>query len=282
MATDKTPVAQAADEDTTVPEAEEIEAVEGEEAEADESEEEAEGEAETEADGQPKKLSKSARQKAKFRERIAVLTDNATRERQRADAAEAQLRGLTDEAGPEPKEADYEGRPNDYIADRAAWKADQSAIARQKKAVETQAVESRKSAGQSGDELFRERVRALEDSHPGIGKAIFDDGTLPINPTMAEVIRDSERGPEVAFYLSSHREVAQRIQSMTPLAAARELGRIEATLDAPKPRTRTQAPPPPVIVGGTSHKVIKDPDRMTTAEWMKYEEDRMERQRKRK
>lgn len=251
-------------------------AIDGDDAEAggpDDAEEADEPEGGESPDENPelevKPLTKSARERAKVKARFAVLEESAARDRQRADAAEAQLRALTDDLGPEPKEADFQDEKQ-FIAALAAYKADERAIARQKKAVETQAVETRKSAGQSGDELFRERVRALEGTHPGIEKAIFTDDSLPISPAMAEVIRESPRGAEVAFYLSSHREEAQRIRQMPPLAAARELGRLEATLTAPKPRTQTQAPKPVPTVSGGGTRVAKNPERMGHDEFRKW------------
>ncbi len=262
------------DAETDQPEGDEADADEAddqEDAEGDASEEEGE-KAESDEDGGDKKLSKASKRRARDRAKIATLEEIARHESQRADQASAaadRLKALEAEVGKEPKESDYEGRPNDYIADRAAWKADMAAAARAKKTAESDNQQAQKSAGESKLNLFRERVRALSESHPGIEARVFDQ-TAPFNRTMADVLMDSDRGAEVADYLASHREEAVRIQQMTPLLAARELGRLEAKIDAPKPRTQTQAPKPVPKVGGNGAKASKDPDKMTVEEWKLY------------
>ena len=56
------------------------------------------------------------------------------------------------------------------------------------------------------------------------------------------------------------------------MMAAKELGRIEATLDAPKPRTQSKAPPPAKTVNGGRSLATKNPDDMTMDEWLAWRE----------
>src|SRR6185312_2505481 len=137
MSNDKTPAAQAADDEAALLEADEIaEGEEAEEAEADEDGEEEdapegeEGEGEKSADdGKP---SKSKLKREKQRARIATLEAIARHESKRADDAAAALRALTEDVGPEPKESDYADEKR-YLAALAAWEADKRLVAREKK-----------------------------------------------------------------------------------------------------------------------------------------------------
>lgn len=290
MANEKNAAAQAADDEKPVKnaaetaetdEAEAGDEVEGEEEgepaeDADEEGEKPDGEVEAEADEEGKP-SKSKLKRERVKARIATLEEIAKAASQRAEAAEAQLRSLSGDVGKEPKFEDYgEDRRDDYIADRAAWKADQTAVARQRKAAEAAKVETTRTAGDSKFNLFRERTMALSDRFADIEAKVLDP-SLPMDQATAEILMDSERGPEVAYHLATHREELQRIQGMPPLARARELGRIEALIAAPKPRTVTKAPKPVPVIGGGSSKAAKDPEKMTTEEWMEHERKRMAR-----
>lgn len=260
---DETEAADAADD---AEESEEADDAEGEKAEGDQESDE--------DDGKPSRA-KLRRERAK--ERIRTLEDIARREAQRADAAAAQLKALSADSVKEPKFEDYgEERRDDYIADRAAWKADQAAIVRQRNAAEAAQKESARTAVDSKFNLFRERTMALADRFADIEAKVLDP-TLPMDQATAEIIMDSERGPEVAYHLATHREELQRIQGMEPLARAREIGRIEAMLAAPKPKTVTQAPKPVPTVGGGSSKATKDPDKMTPDEWLKWRNAQLRR-----
>jgi len=257
------------DEDALLEADDAIETAEADETEEEDSEDEADGEkaeGEADEDGKPKKQSKTARKNARIRQKIETLEEIARHESKRADEATARLHALTDDVGPPPKREDF-ADDVEYGAKLAAYEADKLYTARTKKSTETNATEARDAANASKHVLFRERILALADRYPDIEARIFDNAN-PVSPVMAEVLQDSERGPEIAYFLATHREEAQRIKSMSPPLAAYALGRIEATLDAPKPRTQSHAPPPPNILKGARATAQKDPDKMETDEWL--------------
>jgi hypothetical protein len=66
-----------------------------------------------------------------------------------------------------------------------------------------------------------------------------------------------------------------RIESLSPLLQAKEIGRIETGIEAGKIQTKktTAAPPPPKIVNANAHPVT-DESKMSDAEWFKREDDR--------
>lgn len=93
-------------------------------------------------------------------------------------------------------------------------------------------------------------------------KPLWD--TLPINQPMAEIIAASDVSPEVIKWVHNNRSEAQRIASMPPILAAREIALVEARIKlAPKPEPpkRVSAAPEPVKpLAGSSPATIDEDD----------------------
>jgi hypothetical protein len=106
--------------------------------------------------------------------------------------------------------------------------------------------------------------------------------SLRITETMAETIRRSEIGPEVAYHLGQNPREADRISRLDPLSQAKEIGRLEAKLvDAPPVKKTTSAPAPinPVMPrnSGASSVDTTDPrsvKTLSTSEWIAAENAR--------
>ena len=88
---------------------------------------------------------------------------------------------------------------------------------------------------------------------------------LPITAPMAEAIAESDLGVEVAYFLGKNPAEAMRIAQMSPLAAVREIGKLEAKLTIAAPATSSAAPKPVTPVKGSGGD--KDPAVMTDAEF---------------
>ena len=69
---------------------------------------------------------------------------------------------------------------------------------------------------------------------------------LTITGVMAETIQSSDVGPEIAYYLGSNPKDADRISKLSPLAQAKEIGKIEAKLASDPPVRRTTSAPAPI------------------------------------
>jgi hypothetical protein len=94
---------------------------------------------------------------------------------------------------------------------------------------------------------------------------------LPITPTMAETLFEMEDdGPALAYYLGKNPHEAARLASLSPPAAAIQMGRMAERLKAPARRTASSAPPPVGPVTGGGGTTEKDPEKMTMAEYRKW------------
>jgi hypothetical protein len=99
------------------------------------------------------------------------------------------------------------------------------------------------------------------------------DGGPVITASMFGVIRESDVGPQVAYYLAENVEQSALIAQMPPIQQAREIGRIEAKLEAAKLPAKppvSQAPPPVNKVDADAAVIEKSPTEMTDLEFAKW------------
>ena len=105
---------------------------------------------------------------------------------------------------------------------------------------------------------------------------------VPITNVMAETIRASDAGPDVAYYLGSNPKEADRISRLSPYLQAKELGKIEVKLTTDPPVKKTSsapAPIAPVTARGNNGKTLDTTDpravkEMSTSEWIEAERNR--------
>lgn len=159
----------------------------------------------------------------------------------------------------------------DYFEALADWKAEQkvSELRKQQQAEALNKAEQTQTATRF--ELYQERVSTALDAMPDYHEVV-GGSDVPAEAHVLEAILDSEQGPQLAYHLAKHPDVAQRLNEMTPVQAAREIGRLEAQLAQPKtetppPRRTTNAPPPINPVRGSNGQFTKSPEQMSDAEW---------------
>ncbi len=156
---------------------------------------------------------------------------------------------------------DYEEARTRCVVEKAKWDLKQ----------ELEAHRVRETQGEI-ERRYRARMAAAAGSDPELLE-IENDTTLPVSLPMALAIKESEAAPQVLRYLSAHRDEAARISRMNPIAAAREIGRIEAMAEVPSHprdlRTVSQAPEPVRPVGGTKGSIETDDERVPIDEFVR-------------
>jgi len=119
-----------------------------------------------------------------------------------------------------------------------------------------------------------ERFTELEDDaiekYPDYEEKVHND-KLPISEAMADVIKASNIGPELAYHLGSNIDEAKRISKLSPLLQAKELGVIEFRL-ANKPAPRTTKTPAPIrplkgSSGSSSADWLNNSEKLSAEEW---------------
>lgn len=230
--------------------------------------------AEEESDTQPEKP------KGGFQRRIAELVEQRNEERRAREATERRLDQLVEmmmQRQPEPEAPKApEGPPTleahgyDEQKYQAALLEFAKAEAR-REAQEALKAERAREQAEARQQTFKTREAEFLKATPDYQAVVYDP-SAPISSTMAEIIAESDVGPQLAYHLAKNREVARAIYSLPPTAAARELGKIEARLSQPRaeaPRLPS-APPPPPRVDATEPEVERDPDKMSMDEWLKW------------
>jgi len=128
---------------------------------------------------------------------------------------------------------------------------------------------------------YQDREEQARDKYDDFEQVAYNP-KVPITEAMAETIRSSDIGPEVAYYLGSNVKEAERISQMTPLGQAKEIGKIEAKLAAEPPVKRTTSAPAPISPvtarssGGPAYDTT-DPrsiKNMTTSQWIEADRAR--------
>lgn len=160
-----------------------------------------------------------------------------------------------------PKQEDF---PNydDFVAAKARHEVRQELRAEERRRREAEHTER----ATERREAFTKRCDEASERYEDFEEVAFNR-SLPITDAMAEVIQESDKGPDLAYYLGSHPDEAKRIAGLSPLAQARELGRIETTLSKPAPRKTTSAPDPVKTVSGKDAPT-KDPSKMSMDEYV--------------
>ena len=131
------------------------------------------------------------------------------------------------------------------------------------------------------DDAYHERLLEAKDKYPDFEQVAYNP-SLPITDAMAETIRASDIGPELAYHLGSNPKEAERISKLSPFLQAKEIGRIEAKLAAEPPVKKTSSAPEPirpVTARATNSGVTDTTDprstkTMSDSEWIEAERKR--------
>lgn len=203
--------------------------------------------------------------------------------RQRVEASERQVKP-TEAPDTKPKTlADFEydeGRYQQHLFSEAEKRAVTAAETRLKQEQERQAKERTQSSFRQREEAFSESVEDYLE--------VTRSENLKITPQMAEVITESEEGPALAYHLGKNEELADLISQLPPLAAARELGKLEARLIAEREKAKekpiSKAPPPtPQLDAASASPRVSTADAsgdvLDDATWFEMERKRMARKR---
>lgn len=130
-------------------------------------------------------------------------------------------------------------------------------------------------------QAFHERVEAALEKYDDY-QQVVENPALPITDVMAQTIRASEVGPDVAYWLGTNPKEAARIANLPPFLQAKEIGRIEARIAAEPPVRKTTSAPAPIapVTSRTSSAPSYDTTdprsvkSMSTSEWIAAERER--------
>jgi hypothetical protein len=181
---------------------------------------------------------------------------------------------------PEPRKPDPPPEPAKTLKD---FNYDEAAFARhlrEEVAREAaQAVKQELSQAQE-QQRFAERTKSFRTREMEFAKTVEDYTEVahfaPISSEVADMVKELDNGPEVAYYLGKNPDLAEKISALSERSAAIELGKIEARLSAEREKLKSKsapkAPPPPPRIDGASAEIrVKpdepDSDQLSDQEW---------------
>jgi hypothetical protein len=199
----------------------------------------------------------------------------------RAEALQRQideLKGTKSGTGPASEGDDKEPKPEDfktvgeYTRALTKWEVAQARKAERAESERSTQQQKISEVQQQFAERVAQAAKEIPDYYEVIEQADWD-----VPHHIQAYIVGEERGPQVGYYLSKHREEFDRIAKLSPIRAIAELGKLEDKLKAkaaPAPAgeptalaaTVSRAPAPITPLEGKSTTVAKDPSQMTFQE----------------
>jgi hypothetical protein len=131
------------------------------------------------------------------------------------------------------------------------------------------------------EDSYAEREEEVRNKYDDFDQVAYNP-QLRVTDVMAETIKSSDMGPDLAYWLGSNPKEADRISRLSPLLQAREIGKIEAKITAePFQKKTSSAPDPirPVTARATNPGVTDTTDprsvkTMSTSDWIAAERQR--------
>jgi hypothetical protein len=259
------------------------------------SDEAADGEEAVEAET-PKRRRRRGRS---YKERASQLAREKAIEKQRADSLQAQIEAMNRErqAPPPPQtespgEADESKEASGEVAQSQSgatgakakpdqsdfdsyeefqealveWKVGEQLTVHTERLASIEQESAQKRAHEQAVAAHSERIDAFRADHSDFDAVIDKAKDLPMTRPMQDSVLNSEAGPAIMYHLSRNPEECDRIASMHPLQAIKEIGKIEARLEGAQtgpsspaePVTRAPRPIKPVGGGATASTVSID------------------------
>ena len=215
------------------------------------------------------KATEEKKSNPKLEKRFSELTKQreearkeAQREREQRESLENRLKELEERATPRPVEIQENVKPQphqfndafEYAEALAEWSTEQALINRDKQEAERRAQEERNKVLDGWNKRLNDAKADLPD---------FDDmvasSDVVVNDHIRDAILESDVGPQILYHLAENPELADKLNSGSPISALRQIGRLEAQFErkeAPvaesKPsvaRSKAPAPINPIKTG---------------------------------
>jgi len=190
------------------------------------------------------------KQNPKLERRFSEITkqredarQEAQRERQARVDLEQRLAALEQQRQPQQQSyVDQEPQPSqfadafEYAKALAEFSTEKALAERDRQVAQAREQEAQQKIIQSWAQKVQDAKAELPD---------FDDlvasSDVVVNNAVRDAILESDVGPRILYHLAENNDLAKKIASLSPNAALREIGRLEAKFEA-KPETKQTAP----------------------------------------
>ena len=239
-----------------------------------------EAEAEAKQEGERKQNPKLERRFSEITKQREEARKEAQQEREARQALEARLAALEKQGQPQKTNpVDEKPQPSqfsdafEYAEALAEYTADQRIANMKREEAEAKQAEER----QKVISQWTSKVKAAKASLPDFDEIVASSDVV-VNDDIRDAILESDVGPQILYHLAENDEIAKKITGLSPKAALREIGKLEARFEAkpeaekPAPIVRSKAPAPiqPIRGGKNTPDVPLDSNGVffgTAAQW---------------
>ena len=212
-----------------------------------------------------------------IQKRIDKLTREKYEERRRAELAEQELERLKGQGSQETEQGkpsvdsfdDYDA----YLEALADWKVSQRLAKQQEEARLRSQAEQIASKQVAIEQAALSIAAAGKQKYEDFDAVIASDG-VTFTDEMVEALASSEHGAEVAYYLGKNPSESQKLAMLPPVQLGRAIAMIESEVSRPVPASIPK-PADTVTTVGESETVNVDPDSLPIDEWMRRENERL-------
>ena len=222
--------------------------------------EEAEPEVQEEQ-SEPKEAEKEANQEGerkqnpKLEKRFSEITkqreearQEAQRERQARVDLEQRLAAIEQQRQPQAINVDQEPQPSqfsdafEYAKALAEFSTERALAERDRQVAQAKEQE----AQQKIIESWAQKVQAAKAEMPDFDDMVASSDVV-VNNAVRDAILESDVGPKILYHLAENNDLARKIAGLSPNAALREIGKLEARFEKTEqtaPVVRSKAPTP--------------------------------------
>lgn len=240
-----------------------------------------EAEAEAKQEGERKHNPKLERRFSEITKQREEARKEAQQEREARQALEARLAALESQQKPQKLAEAVDEKPQpsqfqdafEYAEALAEYTADQRIANMKREEAEAKQAEERAKVIKQ----WTSKVEAAKATLPDFDDIVASSDVV-VNDDIRDAILESDVGPQILYHLAENDEVAQKIAGLSPKAALREIGKLEARFEAkpevekPAPIVKSKAPAPitPIRGGKNTPDVPLDSNGVffgTAAQW---------------
>ena len=197
---------------------------------------------------------------------IATARTEARMLKERLDQLEAQRTQAPRDTG--APTLDKFDNFEDYMSARVAYEAERVVETRLGKVQQQEAARKAMEAQQSVMTSWQDKQHAAIEKYPDF-EEVVGESEAPISREMGQAIVESDFGTDIAYYLAQHPDEAKAIAQLSPIRQIAAIGKLEAKVTQPVARKLTEAPAP-ITPAGSKAKAERDPDGMSTKEWLAW------------
>lgn len=201
------------------------------------------------------------KQNPKIEKRFSEITrqreearQEAQREREARLALEARLQAIEQQKAPQKApEAEQEPQPHQFSDAFEYAKALTDYRVEQRLAEQQRQVEEAKAQAERQKTLneWAKRVESAKAELPDFEEMVSSASDVIIPDHVRDAILESDVGPKILYHLAENAELAKDMASWSPIKALREIGKLEAKLEAPKAESK------PVVVKSKAPEPIQ-------------------------